>query len=426
MLRFDSFEKSIQTTIKEEIKINSAQMQKQMKSLNSKVKEVEGGISANKNEIAKINQQVSNLNDLQGDIKTIVAAEVQKHVSERVASLEKDLEDSKAEINELKKIKHNPPPQNPNKDHSQLMGMEECKEGENDKSKAAKLLQTRLNIPRIRFDMALRMGEPGGKNPRPTLLTFSDMGQRYQVWYKKGSLNKVQTVKLWLQEDFPKPLRIEMNALLKIQRKAKALPEKYPGVKIKDFKIKIQGRFYSAHQLELLPDDLKPSRNATPQNDNAVAFFGRASPLSNHHLASFKIAGRDFTCVEHFLAWQRANTAKDKVLADEVLNMSDPSEHKKVLNTLREKNPEEWEKSVENELLTALRAKFNQNEALKKFLCETFPRKIGEASINPTWGIGLPLTSEDVLDTSKWNEEGNRLGKALEAIRHELLQEQAK
>lgn len=83
------------------------------------------------------------------------------------------------------------------------------------------------------------MGASAGKFPRPILITFKDMGQPLQVWYKKGDLNKDQTQKLWLQEDLPRPLRNELNALLKVQKKAKSLPEKYTEVKIKDFRIKI-------------------------------------------------------------------------------------------------------------------------------------------------------------------------------------------
>lgn len=177
--------------------------------------------------------------------------------------------------------------------------------------------------------------------------------------------------------------------------------------------------------LEQLPDDLKPSKSNTPQDDNAVVFFGRASPLSNHHICNFHIPGRPFTCVEHFLAWQRANIAKEKSLADEVLTMKDPAEHKRTLNSLKDKNPQDWEESVKNVLLTALRAKFKQNANLKKFLCDTYPRKIGEASINPKWGIGMSLTNDDVLDMTKWNVNGNRLGKALEVVRGEFLQNPA-
>lgn len=306
-----------------------------------------------------------------------------------------------------------------------LLGVEECKEGEDDKTKVTEILQSRLNIPRIKLEMVVRMGASTGKQPRPILMTFSNLPQRFQVWYKKGELNKDQEQKLWLQEDFPKPLRNEMNALLKIQKKAKSIPDKYPDVKIKDFKIKIQGRFFSAQQLESLPDDLKPSRNATPQDDEAVVFFGRASPLSNHHICEITIAGRNYTCVEHFLAWQRANVAEDKALAQEILQMKDPSEHKRALNSLRENKAEEWEETVKSVLLAALRAKFKQNNSLKTFLCSTHPKKIGEASLNTKWGIGMSLTNKDVLDKTKWNVEGNRLGKALERVRNELLQGQA-
>lgn len=44
MARFDSFEKTIQTTIKEEIKVNTIGVQNQVKRLNTAVKEVENKI----------------------------------------------------------------------------------------------------------------------------------------------------------------------------------------------------------------------------------------------------------------------------------------------------------------------------------------------------------------------------------------------
>lgn len=435
MSRFDSFEKTVQATIKEEIKTSSAGIQKQVKSLNTKVREVENNISANKNEIAKMNKKIAEF----GNVEEIITSEVQRCFSGKIANLEKDLEESKAEITKLKRAKPNPPPMKTDDSDSvsrkefmreqrynrrwnlMLMGVEEVQEGEDEKVKISELLQTRLGIPRPKIEMVTRMGANMGKTPRPALITFAHIDQRYKVWYKKGEINKDQTQKIWIQEDLHKQLRNELNALLKVQKRAKSLADKYTDIKIKDFRIRVQGRYYDAKELELLPDDLKPSRTATPQNDNAVVFFGRSSPLSNHHLCNINIAGRAFTCVEHFLAWQRANTAKDKGLADEVLEMKDPSEHKQVLNSLKDKNKEDWEDTVDNVLITVLRAKFNQNENLKKFLCDTHPRKIGEASLNQQWGIGLSLTDGNVLDTSKWNEEGNRLGKALEKIRNELL-----
>lgn len=46
--------------------------------------------------------------------------------------------------------------------------------------------------------------------------------------------------------------------------------------------------------------------------------------------------------------------------------------------------------------MTALRAKFKQNTNLCKFLCDTYPKRLGEASVNQKWGIGMPLTNPDV------------------------------
>lgn len=90
MLRFDSFEKSIQSTIKEEIKVNNQGLQTQVKSLSTKVLKVESNISANKNEIAKINQKVASI----GNIQEYIASEVEKQVSTKVSDLDKQVSTS--------------------------------------------------------------------------------------------------------------------------------------------------------------------------------------------------------------------------------------------------------------------------------------------------------------------------------------------
>lgn len=302
--------------------------------------------------------------------------------------------------------------------------LEEIKDGESEdeQSKVATTLQKRLQIPLPKIEISYRMGANLGKSPRPIHITFTTLPQRHKVWSKKSQLNKDQTDKLWLQEDLPKSLRSDLNALLKIQKRAKSLKDRYPDVKIKDFKIRLNGIFYDAQNLHLIPDELKLSTISTPQNDEAIVFFGRSSPLSNHHLCQFTIAGKTLTCVEHYLAWQRAINADDGALAESVLTMEDPSEHKRVLNSMRASNPEKWEEPVENILKVALNAKFFQNPALRTFLSETHPRKIGEASLDTKWGVGLFLKHPDVLNTEKWNQEGNRLGKALKSLRNEFLQ----
>lgn len=138
--------------------------------------------------------------------------------------------------------------------------------------------------------------------------------------------------------------------------------------------------------------------------------FGRASPLSNHHLCNFSIS-RSFTCVEHFLAWQRASISDVKQLATSVLGMKDSVEHKRVLTSLREFNQEKWDELVGNVLKTAPRSKSKQSHYLRKFLCDTQPKSLGEASIVPKWGVGMMLADKEVLNIEKWNKEGNLLRK---------------
>lgn len=414
-------------------------------------------MSSSSSEITKIDQKVSKLNDLKGEVFEEVERkfdtridrlerelqenknELQKNkqISSKCEHLEKEIQENKREVTKLKENNPAPPQQNveelkqdflrekcfARRCNLMLMGLEESDNDVDEKEHIATLLQKRLSIPKPAITLSVRMGATKGKAPRPVLITFSNFPQKLSVWYKKSQLNKDQPQKLWLQEDIPKALRADLNALLKVQRKAKSLPEKYPDVKIKDYKIRINGNFYKAGELDRLPQELQPSALATPQSEEAVVFFGRASPLSNHHISEFRIADNVFTCVEHFLAWQKAKLSEDESLAPSTLNMKDPSEHKRVLNSLKDNNTEQWEASVENILKTALCAKFKQNNTLRKFLCDTHPKRLGEASVNQKWGIGMSLTNAEVLEVNKWKKEGNLLGKSLEVIREELLRE---
>lgn len=305
-----------------------------------------------------------------------------------------------------------------------LMGVPEEEEDGSERTKVMGLLKTRLKINNPGLSAVYRMGARGGKSPRPFMLTFYSVPQRNAVWYSKASINKDQDLKLWVQDDLPREIRSEINALLKVYRYAKTIQGEFPNIKIKDFKLQVKGQFYRSTELEALPYSIRPSTIATPFSDDTVAFFGRDSPLSNHHLCSFEIEGTPFTTVEQYLAWRKAKLAQKSGLAAQILNTSDPAEHKRTLNALKGENEEKWDEIRGEVIKTAIRAKFGQNPFLQDFLCRNFPRKLGEASPNPIWGIGMTLRDQQVLDQSKWNEEGNLLGKTLELVREELTKDQ--
>lgn len=127
--------------------------------------------------------------------------------------------------------------------------------------------------------------------------------------------------------------------------------------------------------------------------------------------------------MEQFLAYKRAKLSGQKLLIQKALRAQDPVEAKSILNALRSDHPEEWKKEVPTLVLEGLQAKFRQNPALAEYLRNTTPLTLGEASTNPQWGIGLALDNEHVLDKSKWNKQGNLLGRSLMKIQDQMINE---
>lgn len=113
--------------------------------------------------------------------------------------------------------------------------------------------------------------------------------------------------------------------------------------------------------------------------------------------------------------------AKDTTLAERAMELSDPADHKTILNNLRPKVQQQWAEQAPAIILPAIRAKFSQNEWLTNFLIETHPLAIGEASRDSMWGVGLQLEHKDVLHTEKWERHGNLLGNTLAQVRAELI-----
>lgn len=130
--------------------------------------------------------------------------------------------------------------------------------------------------------------------------------------------------------------------------------------------------------------------------------------------------------MEQYLALQCAILAKNKSMIRKARSARDPLQAKHVLNTLKEDHQEEWAKMVEDITLEGLREKFSQNSVLKDYLCHTHPLVLGEASKNPTWGLGMDLKDEEVLNQTKWIPGGNLLGRCLMEIWAEFIAEPTK
>lgn len=124
--------------------------------------------------------------------------------------------------------------------------------------------------------------------------------------------------------------------------------------------------------------------------------------------------------MEQFLAYRKAEISGNEELLDRASKAQNPVEAKYILHQLKGDHEKVWDEQVENIVLEGLRAKFQQNQNMLATLRNSTGLKLGEASKNPRWGIGLELSDENVLDHTKWSDSGNLLGRSLMKVREEL------
>lgn len=311
-----------------------------------------------------------------------------------------------------------------------IMGIPES-EKDDTKELVISFFSKRMSIKQAGVDIAYRLGKADSRKPRPVLVKFKEMAHRNRVWFSKSKIIREDgDSKAWIQEDLPKAVKNSYRTFYRILKKAKSLGDRFPDAHIKGQSLVIDGKTYGEGDLENLPEVLRPSNLAMMQSDNALIFFGRFSPLSNHHQATFTVNATKFSCMEQYIAWSRATHAGRANLVAKALKPADPIIYKGILNELKANKSnditkaqiaQQWYEQLDGVVNQGLRAKFQQNPTLARFLCSTFPKALGEACPDTRWGIGFTLTDPDALNTNKWPADGNVMGKQLSLIRDELI-----
>lgn len=280
-----------------------------------------------------------------------------------------------------------------------------------------------LGISQLDIDSMYRLGKPrqDSTSARPIMVKFQRPRDRESVWQARSLLNNKENSRLRIKEDLPLKLRPIAAVLHKIAQQARRFPKTYRNVMVRDFQIHVNGKAFSPTQLENLPKKLRPSYTSTPGNLEAVAFYGRHSIFSNHYACTFMVGDTIYNSIEQFLAHRRATIAGDHDLAQEALDSFDPVDSKRILTTLRTASSENiWLEKRHDILFSGLYSKFTQNEPLMNYLLDSENRQLGEASRDRTWGVGMPLTDKNVLDTKFWKGE-NLLGKTLMEVRQDIF-----
>lgn len=324
----------------------------------------------------------------------------------------KEIADHKALLDEVFKKRHN----------LILTGISE-KEDNNERSEVTTFFKDHLKLKNVQIITAYRLGRPphdGRAYDRPILVKFSRLSDRNRVWRMRHDVPQIEgQTRKKIQADLPKKIRDNVNILYRVIQAASNI-EDFKTAYIRDFAVMLHGKQYTADNLELLPPPLRPSSLSVRESDEALVFFSRFCFLSNHYPSQFIIDGQSFHHVEQFLAYKKAQLSQKDEVIQRALQASDPVEAKSILNLLHKDYLHEWEKIRDDVTTTALRQKFTQNSQLAAMLKDTRNLKLGEASKDPSWGVGFTLEDQEVLDVRKWTPHGNLLGKTLMKIRDEL------
>lgn len=197
-----------------------------------------------------------------------------------------------------------------------------------------------MDLPNIRIQEVYRLGNisEGSSYTRPLVVRFPQVKDRWKVWNKRTHIKCDNNSPIWIQQDLPKQLRDDLRILNRVAKMARLQPSKYNDVKVKDFKLHINGRVYVPNNLRQLPSDLQPEGVYTPRSDSSVVFFTKQSPLSNHHQSRFTLDGVTYSCVEQCLAHHKASIMGDNALANQALQSDNPADHKIILNMLKKGN----------------------------------------------------------------------------------------
>ena len=274
-----------------------------------------------------------------------------------------------------------------------------------------------------------RLKPKGRGKPRDVIVRFARysikrefFGQRYKIREIKNGHYK----SIWLSEQYPPEIQEERKVLLAVAAEAR---QQFPDIarNISVFKntLYIDRTRYKVSTLHLLPDSLQPIVQGFKQNDEAVAFFTKRSPLSNHYPCQFSYDGENYLNGEQFFMMEKAKCFDDDAAYHQLSKMENPAAMKGVGRNIKGFDASTWHKQSMTVLVPGLLQKFEQNKVCREALMNTGNRKLGEATKEDPWGIGMNLADPNVLNTSLWKDKPNIMGKVLEKIR-ETLREKAK
>ena len=152
----------------------------------------------------------------------------------------------------------------------------------------------------------------------------------------------------------------------------------------------------------------KPITNKShkKQDDTTIGYFGQLCQCSNFFHSKFEINNLTFKTSKHHIHYTKATYFSDTHTARAILECETPQETKELVRTIPNFDHQKWIQNGLELVRPGIKVTFDQNLLLMKTLKATKPKILVEATINSTWGTGVPLTNPNALDKSVWKNCG--------------------
>ncbi len=248
------------------------------------------------------------------------------------------------------------------------------------------------------------------------IVRFRHFTDRQAFWRER--FNSSRRFRAFVSEDFPPKVVEARKVLIPLCKEANLQNPNTEATVVAD-KLVIDRKSYSVHQLDALPKSLQSIRFGYKESDDAVVFFTKRSALSNHSMTPFHYDGKQFSSAEQCWMFLKAKCFNDTEIMKSVMDTHDPVKQKALGRSVKNLNMIHWKNQVPEVMYPVLLEKFKQNEGPRNILLNTGSRRLGEATTERYWGIGMKLSDPYVLNTSKWSNE-NIVGSMLERVRTEL------
>ena len=254
--------------------------------------------------------------------------------------------------------------------------------------------------------------------PRTVVAKFTSYKQRDFVWQNRAEM---KGTKIWISEDFPKTIAENRKKLLPIFLAAKRSTQINSCALTLD-RLYINNKLFTVETINQIPEFLKPENSHIISTDSTVVFSSKYAVFSNLHECPIKIEGVLYNSTEQYIQVAKARLFNDEDSAKKIMGERDTFTQMMMGKKIRQFNANIWHNRVRNVLFSANLAKYTQNDYAKDALLNTGTRLLGEATIDPLFGIGQRLSSKTVSDTSTWKGQ-NIMGNVLSEVRDKLRDE---